>query len=63
MTVDREENIELVKQIQMDALNKYSMSYIAVTAQSSMFYNNRVQNLEVDPLTGQDYQYQAWFSS
>ena len=47
----------------MDVLNKYSMSYTAVTQQLAFFYNKKVQNLEVDPLTGQDYQYQAWFSS
>lgn len=61
-TTDRDENIALVKQVQLEALRKYTTSYVAVTQQLAFFYNKKVQNLEVDPLTGQDYQYQAWFA-
>ncbi|MGE0059291.1 MAG: ABC transporter substrate-binding protein [Dehalococcoidia bacterium] len=61
VTTDREENIKLVKQIQFDALNKYTTSINAVTQQLAFFYNKKVANLIVDPLTGQDYQYDAWF--
>jgi ABC-type transport system substrate-binding protein len=61
ITTDREENIRLVKQIQMDALNKYTTSINAVTQQLAFFYNKKVSNLIVDPLYGQDYQYEAWF--
>ncbi|MGE3984399.1 MAG: hypothetical protein AB7G38_09530, partial [Dehalococcoidia bacterium] len=60
---DREENIKLVKEAQMKALNAYSLSYITMTAQSFMFYSNRLQNWEIDPLFGQNYETQAWFAS
>ena len=62
-TVDKEENIKLVKQIQMEALKLYSMSYITHTAQAFSFYNSKIQNLEIDPIVGQQYQLQAWFSA
>jgi peptide/nickel transport system substrate-binding protein len=62
ITTDKEENIRLVKQIQQQALDKYTTSITAVTQQLAFFYNKRVQNLIVDPLTGQDYQYDAWFA-
>lgn len=35
---------------------------VTVTQQLAFFYNKKVMNLIVDPLTGQDYQYDAWFA-
>jgi peptide/nickel transport system substrate-binding protein len=62
-TIDHDENISLVKQIQMKALDLYSLSYDAVTAQAYLFYDARLREFLVDALTGQDYQYQAWLDA
>jgi peptide/nickel transport system substrate-binding protein len=59
---DRDENIKLVKEAQMEALKQYSMTYNMLTQQTFMFYNAKLQNFEVDPLTGQNYQTNAWFA-
>ena len=58
----REENVKLVKEIQLEALKQYSMSMVFLTQQVQRFYNARLQNFEVDPLTGQNYQTNAWFA-
>jgi peptide/nickel transport system substrate-binding protein len=60
--VDRDENIKLVKQIQLEALKQYSMSMCFLTQQVQRFYNAKIQNFEIDPLTGQNYQTRAWFA-
>ena len=62
LATDREENIKLVKQIQLEALKQYSMSIVYLTQQVQRFYNGRLQNFEIDPLTGQNYQLNAWFA-
>ncbi len=59
---DREENIKLVKQVQLEALKKYSTSMNLFTQQIQRFYNGKLQNFEIDPLTGQNFQYNAWFA-
>ena len=59
---DREENIKLVKQIQMEVLNEVLASMCFLTQQVQRFYNGKIQNFKIDPLTGQNYQYQAWFA-
>jgi peptide/nickel transport system substrate-binding protein len=61
-TTDRDENIKLVKQIQLEALKKYSMSMNLWTAQMQRYYNAGLQNFEIDPLAGQNFQYNAWFA-
>jgi ABC-type transport system substrate-binding protein len=60
--IDREENIRLVKQIQMEALKRYSTSINLFTQQIQRFYNAKLQNFEIDPLAGQNFQYNAWFA-
>jgi ABC-type transport system substrate-binding protein len=62
VTTDREENIKLVKQIQLEALKKYSTSMNLWTAQVQRFYNAKLQNFEIDSLAGQNFQYNAWFA-
>ncbi|MGE0057656.1 MAG: ABC transporter substrate-binding protein [Dehalococcoidia bacterium] len=62
VTTDREENIKLVKQIQLESLKKYSTSMCFLTQQVQRFYNAKIQNFEIDPLTGQNFQTRAWFS-
>ena len=59
---DREENIKLVKQVQTEALNRYSLSYVFLTQQVQRLYNAKLQNFEIDPLTGQNYQLNTWFA-
>ncbi len=59
---DREENIKLVKQIQLEALKQYSTSVNLFTQQIERFYNGKLQAFEVDPLTGQNYQLNAFFA-
>jgi ABC-type transport system substrate-binding protein len=61
-TTDRDENIKLVKQIQLEALKKYSTSINLWTAQMQRYYNASLQNFEIDPLAGQNFQYNAWFA-
>jgi ABC-type transport system substrate-binding protein len=59
---DREENIKLVKQVQTEALDRYSLSYLWATANTYFFYNSKLQNWEIDPLAGQNYQLNAWLA-
>jgi peptide/nickel transport system substrate-binding protein len=59
---DRDENIKLVKQVELDALSKYSLSYVFLTQQVYRFYNAKLQAFEIDPLTGQNYQISTWFA-
>ncbi|MGE0057655.1 MAG: ABC transporter substrate-binding protein [Dehalococcoidia bacterium] len=60
---NRDENIKLVKQVQMEALNRYSLSYVFLTQQVYRFYNAKLQAFEIDPLTGQNYQINTWMSA
>ena len=39
-----------------------SLNYNFVTQQTTIFYDARLQDFIIDPLSGQDYQYQAWFA-
>lgn len=61
--VDREENIRLVKEIQKKILEKYTLTYNVVTEQKVTFYDARLQDFIIDPIGGQDYQYQAWIKA
>jgi ABC-type transport system substrate-binding protein len=60
---DRNENIKLVKEIQKKILELYTLSYNVVTDQRYVFYDAKLQDFLIDPLTGQDYQYQAWLKA
>jgi ABC-type transport system substrate-binding protein len=62
LATNREENIKLVKQIQTEVLNRYSLSTVFLTQQVQRFYNAKLQNFEIDPLAGQNFQYNAWFA-
>jgi peptide/nickel transport system substrate-binding protein len=59
---NREENIKQIKDLQKKVLDLYSLSFNTLTAQSYLFFDSRLQDFLIDPLTGQDYQYQAWFA-
>ncbi|MGE0686615.1 MAG: ABC transporter substrate-binding protein [Dehalococcoidia bacterium] len=61
-TVNREENIRIVKDLQKKVLDLYTLSFNTVTLQSTIFYDARLRDFIIDPFTGQDYQYQAWFA-
>jgi ABC-type transport system substrate-binding protein len=60
---DRQENIDLVKQIQRKALDAYSLSYVMFTLKQYNYLNAKVKDYFLDPVGGQDYQTQAWFSA
>jgi ABC-type transport system substrate-binding protein len=59
---DRDENIDLIKQLEKKVLDLYTLNYNALTQQLAIYYDARLQNFLIDPFTGQDYQYQAWFA-
>jgi peptide/nickel transport system substrate-binding protein len=60
---NKEENIKLVKQVQLEALKKYSGSYNWITQQSSELRNPRLQNYETDVLFGQLFRQNWWFAA
>jgi peptide/nickel transport system substrate-binding protein len=62
-SVDRDENVRIVKQIQMEALKLYSMSNVLITPQLSHFRAASLQDWEIEPLLGEHYQTRAWFSA
>jgi hypothetical protein len=59
---NREENVKQIKDLQKKVLDLYTLSFNTLTAQSYIFFDSRLQDFLIDPLTGQDYQYQAWFA-
>jgi peptide/nickel transport system substrate-binding protein len=60
--VNREENIKQIKDLQKKVLDLYTLSFNTLTQQSTIFYDARLQDFIIDPFTGQDYQYQAWYT-
>jgi peptide/nickel transport system substrate-binding protein len=62
ITVDLDENIKIVKDIEKKILDLYTLSFNTLTPQFTIFYDARLQDFIIDPFTGQDYQYQAWFA-
>jgi ABC-type transport system substrate-binding protein len=61
-TVDREENIKIIKDLQKKLLDLYTLSFNTITQQSTIFYSAGLRDFIIDPFTGQDYQYQAWYA-
>lgn len=59
---NREENVKQIKDLQKRILDKYTLSFNTLTQQSTIFYDARLKDFIIDPFTGQDYQYQAWYS-
>jgi ABC-type transport system substrate-binding protein len=60
---DRQENIKLVKEIEQKALDAYSLNYVMFTLKAYNYVNAKVKDYFLDPVAGQDYQTQAWFSA
>jgi ABC-type transport system substrate-binding protein len=59
---NRDENVKQIKDLQKRILEKYTLSFNTLTQQSTIFYDARLKDFIIDPFTGQDYQYQAWFA-
>jgi ABC-type transport system substrate-binding protein len=59
---NKEENIKQIKDLQKRILDKYTLSFNTLTQQSTIFYDGRLKDFIIDPFTGQDYQYQAWYA-
>lgn len=62
ITVDRAENVKQIKDLQKQILDLYTLSFNVLTQQSTIFFDARLQDFVIDPFTGQDYQYQAWYA-
>jgi peptide/nickel transport system substrate-binding protein len=60
-TLDRDQNIQLVKEIQRKVLDLYTMSYNAFADQRYKFYDANVEDFDPDPLNGQIYYVDQWF--
>lgn len=63
ITMDVEENKKLVKQIQLEAMKKYSSSRMIVTPQYFLFVNKKLNDYEVASLNNIIYRTGAWFSA
>ncbi|MGE0686607.1 MAG: ABC transporter substrate-binding protein [Dehalococcoidia bacterium] len=61
--VNAEAQANLVKEIQRKALDLYTLSRPIFTEQQTVFYDGRLQNLEIDAIYGQTYEVGAWFSA
>jgi peptide/nickel transport system substrate-binding protein len=60
---NKDENIKLVKEVQIEALKKYSGSYNWITQQVSELRNTKIQNYESDILFGQLFRQNWWFAA
>jgi ABC-type transport system substrate-binding protein len=61
--VDPDKQAKLVKDIQMKCLESYTLSRPIISEKQSVFYDGRLQNLEIDAVYGQTYEVGAWFSA
>jgi peptide/nickel transport system substrate-binding protein len=59
---NKEENVKQIKDLQKKILDLYTLSFNTLTQQSTIFYDGRLKDFIIDPFTGQDYQYQAWYA-
>jgi peptide/nickel transport system substrate-binding protein len=57
---DHEAQVDLVKQIQMEAIKQYTMSYIVLTPQATDFLSSKLQDWEVNPVASPNYQAAAY---
>jgi ABC-type transport system substrate-binding protein len=62
-TLDHAENVKLVKQIQLEAMKKYSSSRMIVTPQYLLLVNKKLQDYEVAALGNIMYRTEAWFNA
>lgn len=62
-TLDKNENIRLVKQVQLEAMKKYSSSRMIVTPQFLLLMNKKLKQYEVSALNNIMYRTEAWFDS
>ncbi len=62
-TLEKEEQVKLVKQVQLEALKKYTGSYNWITQQVSELRNPKIQNYEPDILFGQLFRQNWWFAA
>nr|ART39081.1 H506 [uncultured bacterium] len=62
-TLDHAENVKLVKQVQLDAMKKYSSSRMIVTPQYLLLVNSKLQDYEVAALNNIMYRTEAWFDA
>ncbi len=62
-TLNKEEQVKLVKQVQLESLKKYTGSYNWVTQQVSELRNPKLQNYEADILFGQLFRQNWWFAA
>ncbi len=63
ITTDFEENVKLVKEIQLESLKLYSSVYFLNTVDFFEAYDSRLQNMETSPLSIAKYRAGAWFKS
>ena len=59
-TVDAEENIRIVKEVQLKALKAYSSAWYILTRDYNDFVNSKIQDWEVVQAFPK-YQHQIWF--
>ena len=60
VTLDFQENVKLVKQIQLEVLKRYSGQYIIVTEERDWLRWTYLQNYTVDALNGQEFRQDMW---
>jgi peptide/nickel transport system substrate-binding protein len=61
-TIDHDENVKLVKELQIEVLKLYSGTYNFVTQQNTVVHSPRLKNFELDPLAGQVFRQEYWMA-
>jgi ABC-type transport system substrate-binding protein len=59
-TIDPDENIKLVKQIQIEVLKKYGGFYLVLTQQATNLRSSKIQDWEINPVASPQFETQAW---
>lgn len=62
VTLDYQENVKLVKQIELEILKRYTGHYIIVTQQMEILRSARLRNYEVDVFQGQVFRPEMWIA-
>jgi len=60
---DFQKHAELVKEVQRKALASYTLCYLLSTQKTTLFYDARLQNLEIDVTYGGTYHVGTWYNS